>query len=182
MEKTALSQSNVRGNILNPESYYHNSSAAVAKTHALSLARQDLLQLCRGGGPILSSSASGQFLAPSSHWCLGGQLLPEPHVQKLSAMDLTLITAFLQSCRCPEGATGNLVPSMAQDRRDWTESFKRCSHTRADQQSHSAPTLHVPAMWMLPRGHLLSVCSQLKDPKPQGTYPLPCFNICCLHS
>lgn len=124
MEKTALPQSNVRGNILNPESYYHNSSALVAKTHALSLARQDFLQLRRGGRPILSSSASGQFLAPSSHWCLGGKLLPEPHVQKLSAMGLTLITAFLQSCRCPEGATGNLVPSMAPGRRDWTESFR----------------------------------------------------------
>lgn len=35
MEKTPLSQLNVRGNIHNPQSYYHYSSAVVAKIHPL---------------------------------------------------------------------------------------------------------------------------------------------------
>jgi len=67
VENTLLSQPNGRGIVLNPESYYDYSSAIVAKIHSLGLARRDLLQLHRGGGHILSSSARGLFLAPSSH-------------------------------------------------------------------------------------------------------------------
>lgn len=151
----------------------------MAKTHPLGFARQDLLQLRRGGGPILSSSAPSQFLALSRwhHQCLGGQLFPEPPMQKLRAMDLTVIAAFLQSCRCCEGAA-SLVPSMAHDRRDWRESFTDAQIPgETSRAAQPQPCVSQQCEFFLKVIFCPTICSHLKDSKPQGVYPVLCSDI-----
>lgn len=143
-----------------------------------------VLQLHRGGYfSSWSSSATVQFLGPPSHWCLEGQLLPESHMQKLRAMDLTLITAFMQSRNCHEGAIGNLVLSMAQNRRDWTKSFRDAQIPRdTSRATHAQTCMSRLCKFFLKAIFCRTICSHLKDPKSQGVCPTPIPIFGCTHS